>query len=139
MSQFETYNTLVGTVTSFEDMVGHIVTTTKVTDDEMYLYFTPTNYVKFYHDQFCCESVYIDDVCGDLNDLIGSPLLVAEEVSTERVPQLNAYEDSFTWTFYRFATAKGDVTVKWYGSSNGYYSESVYHKFYVDGGKIDEY
>ncbi len=132
MSQFETYNALKGTITSFEDMVGRIVTKTKVTEDEMYLYFTPSNYVKFYHDQDCCESVYIDDVCGDLNDLIGSPLLVAEEVSTEGVPADNTCDDYYTWTFYRFATAKGDVTVKWYGSSNGYYSESV--DFAVYGG-----
>lgn len=94
-------------------------------DGERLVFENDTERYIFYHSQDCCESVYIESISGDLNDLIGVPLLLAEEVSSDDEGPLNEYEDSYTWTFYMFATIKGYVDVRWYGSSNGYYSESV--------------
>lgn len=65
-----------------------------------------------------------------LEDLIGSPILLAEEATNsdadpEGVTPPEYRDESFTWTFYKLATIKGSVTIRWYGSSNGCYSEGV--------------
>lgn len=87
-----------------------------------------------YHSQDCCEYVRIEDIDGDLNDLVGSPILQAEEVTgeTQDAWEEDERQDSYTWTFYKFATIKGSVTLRWLGESNGYYSESV------DFGKVED-
>ena len=123
MEKFNTYNTLKGPVKTFGELVGR--TLYKVTEDgeELKLYLSDTNYVRFYHSQDCCESVYIESIVGNLQDLVGEPLLMAEEVSNHEGEETG--DESYTWTFYKFATRKGYVDVRWYGSSNGYYSESV--------------
>jgi hypothetical protein len=89
----------------------------------------------FGHYQDCCESVDINDIVGDLQDLVGEPLLIAEEVSGATEPDEEHYE-SYTYTFYKFATRKGYVDVRWLGESNGYYSESV--DLFVEGVTVAE-
>lgn len=80
---------------------------------------------EMFHDYDCCENVYIEDICGDINNLIGSKIIMAEEVINRDLSPLNEFDESYTWTFYKFATVKGYVTIRWYGESNGYYSEEV--------------
>jgi len=126
MSKYETYNHLQEPVQRFEDLQGRILTRVEqICHDELRFYLTDEHYVRMYHEQDCCESVSIEDIVGDLDDLVGTPLLLAEEVSNYDDEPTEEYYESYTWTYYRFRTIKGSVDIRWYGSSNGYYSESV--------------
>lgn len=78
---------------------------------------------RLFHRYDCCEIVTIEDIEGDLDDLVGSPITLAEEVTNTENPPEDS--ESFLWTFYKLATAKGYVTIRWLGESNGYYSERV--------------
>lgn len=110
------------------ELIGQVLVKIEKEDDQIVFYRSDGRRVKMHHSQDCCESVYIEDIDGDLDDLVGMPIIEAEEVtSDEKQPgQSDARsDDSFTWTFYKLATIKGSVSIRWYGESNGYYSESV--------------
>jgi len=115
-----------GEVQVFNEVIGKVAKEIIVEDEEESAHFINfifedgTKY-EMYHEQDCCEGVYIQDINGDIEDLIGEPLLKAEQVTAN---DPNASESGM-WTFYKFATIKGYVDIRWYGFSNGYYSESV--------------
>lgn len=116
----------------FEELKGHVLSALEITNGGDELVFTLDSGERYmlYHSPDCCERVYVESVTGNLEDLIGFPILMAEEAVSHKDPEnyipTNEYhDDSFTWTFYKLATAKGYVTIRWLGGSNGYYSESV--------------
>jgi len=94
----------------------------RVSDEKIALFCEDGHIYEMLHEQDCCETVCIEDVDGDLEDLVGAEILLAEERTNEY--EGNEYE-SATWTFYTMATIKGFVTVRWFGESNGYYSEKA--------------
>jgi hypothetical protein len=110
------------------DMVGKVFTSVKNVDGTELVFENDTERYVFFHSQDCCEHVRIEDIVGDLSDLEGQPLLKAEETQNlfDVIKSIDReLPESGTWTFYKFATRKGYVDVRWLGESNGYYSESV--------------
>ena len=78
---------------------------------------------KMYHDQDCCEHVYLADF--QLHGTYKGKVLKATVDTNEDDEPEFEYEDTYTWTYYIIETENGKLTLRWFGSSNGYYSESV--------------
>lgn len=74
------------------------------------------------HLRECCEDVYLEDGLEDLKNLIGEEILQAYETTNRGLND----EGTYTYTFYTLSTFYSSATLRWYGSSNGYYSEEVY-------------
>lgn len=116
-------------MSNIQDLIGktiYKITGAGKDSDEIMFHCTDSSVYKMYHEQNCCESVTIDDIVGDIDDLIDSPIVRAEE-KTSGGDNGDPEDDlgSHTYTFYTLATIKGYVDIRWYGTSNGYYSEAV--------------
>jgi hypothetical protein len=128
----------MGTTEKFDCMIGKVLKeiTGKEGDSKMVMTSVDGTVFEFFHWFNCCERIEINDICGDLDDLLGSPILVAEKVSSgggiedlrnsEFGIKVDEDDATYTWTFYKFSTIKGSVTVRWLGLSNGCYSEEVF-------------
>jgi hypothetical protein len=107
----------------FEELRGQVLRLVRNDDNRRIVFeLEDGSEYELYHGQDCCESVHVEDIAGDLSDLVGE-VVVAEESSNRDNPPEHA--ESHTWTFYRIGTVKGTCVIRWLGESNGYYSESV--------------
>jgi hypothetical protein len=116
-------------LTSFSELQGQTLKRAAQTaDDRIEFELEDGTTYALYHGQDCCETVVVESITGDLADLVGAPILLAEEATSNEDPPGVKHEyqpDSQTWTFYKLRTIKGSVDIRWHGESNGYYSESV--------------
>ena len=115
--------------TSFDisSMVGLRLTKVERDIGDAFFKFTFDNgsFAFLFHTQDCCETVDLEDMVGDFEDLIGFTILVAEERHNDDLPPKDEWTESYTWTFYTFRNIGGSVDLRFYGQSNGYYSETV--------------
>lgn len=119
-----------GKIVDFSVLKGKIIKEIrglKAGSDEVTFITTDGCIYKMYHQQECCESVSINDFVGNIDDILNTPIEIAEERTSYNGHEgpIDRYDTSYTWTFYSLATVKGYLDIRWYGTSNGYYSESV--------------
>jgi hypothetical protein len=115
----------------FKDLVGKILVAIEGAEESSEeIIFTDSDGVKYimFHSQDCCEDVQVDSIVGNISDLLNTPITLAEEKTDSENGKIDDFDESFTWTFYTLATVKGYVDIRWYGASNGYYSEDVEFK-----------
>lgn len=105
----------------FSEIVGKTPVEINNNGDTIEIKMSDGSHYAMMHYQNCCESVHVEDISGDLDDLLNTPITLAE-VRSNRVT--HEYGDK-RWTFYELHSARGYATIRWYGSSNGYYSTSV--------------
>ena len=135
----------------FEELLGKVISKVTRRNEEIIFVMRDGSSYKMHHSQDCCESVHIEDINGDLQELVGSPILEFKEYTNSKeenwkgpfarggTNEINGievgviddasdncyYGESFTWTFYHISTIKATVTIRWFGASNGYYSETA--------------
>lgn len=110
-------------------LIGQTISALDNTSEEINFATVEGKRYRMYHDQDCCESVTVESIKGELTDLIGVRVVsVNEEISADKpadAPRPECEDSSATWTTFTIVTEKGTVVIRWYGTSNGYYSESV--------------
>ena len=105
-------------------LVGEVISNVDYSSDDEILRIKTLSGREFmmYHQQDCCETVYLEDGLEELRDLMGEEVCGArEDISTSG----DTDEGTEKWTYYHIATKTQNCCLRWYGSSNGYYSEEV--------------
>ena len=109
----------------FSELVGKTIVKIKGLEknSDFIIFETSDGYIYgMFHSQECCESVYVEDVNGKAEDLLNTPLVIAEEKKGEIK---DANYGILRYTFYTLATKNGYVDIRWHGESNGWYSVDV--------------
>lgn len=103
-----------------DDLVGKVIKGLAYNDEYFQILTDDCIYV-FYHEYSCCESVWLTQVDGISDKLIGSRIVIAEVVTDEKDTEYG----HITWSFYKIGTNKGMIDFRFQGESNGFYSETV--------------
>lgn len=69
------------------------------------------------HFNLCCESVDIEEIHGELSDLVGGRVVDAYCATGD--------SEAGQWTFYRISTERATVSIRWWANDN-YYSVDVH-------------
>lgn len=108
----------------FSDLVGKTLSKIEVVGrDQIIFTVDETESYTLAHVQYCCEDVWIEDICGDLASLTGVPIIFADESSSQVEDK---YSRSLEWTFYRIGCIKESAVIRFCANLETYYSVNVH-------------
>lgn len=124
------------TTTPIPELFGTTLTQIQVTQDQITFTLSSGARLYMFHERDCCEAVWIEDINGDITDLLHTPILLAEERTERKVTSYTVGQEPYSyespifqqWTFYTFRTIKGSVDIRWCGETEGPYSLAVEYK-----------
>lgn len=85
------------------------------------------NHYSFSHEQDCCEQVYLADFESDLENHENTFVISIDVADSDT----NSTDDDSTsiWTFYKIQTNRGEIWLRFFRESNGYYGTRIdFHK-----------
>lgn len=110
------------------ELKGQVIKTFDIGDVSIGIELENGQKYSLYHEQDCCEYVRLIKSEGNIENIIGSEVTLAEEDSSEPDGYNEKYDDSHTWSKFTLKTVKGQFTAWFLGESNGYYNESMTFK-----------
>lgn len=79
--------------------------------------------LEFVHFQDCCEHTWLEDGKEELQEMVGQEIVSAVEVEGKCESNVVGRYESLSCYFYKIVGSKSDVTLRFGGSSNGFYNE----------------
>lgn len=80
---------------------------------------------RIWHNQDCCEHVYIHGIDGAIHRILGKPIIEATHTEVEKGEPVPQDPDFWTNTTIEFRVDGATLVTRWIGESNGYYGETV--------------
>jgi hypothetical protein len=123
-SMLGVYHIMRKQIKVFDNLIGETIIDLVVdtANKEVQLHLLCGRSFKLYHNQDCCEEFSVEGIDGGIEGILNSPLLLAEHVSIHK--EVDGY-GSETSHWYKLGMIKDTITLRFIGSSNGYYSEAV--------------
>ena len=75
------------------------------------------------HKQEGSEDMFLEGTYeyGDINDLLNTPITIADEIEDFDKLPLNEDNLGYSWKLYQVGTEDSCILIRWYGEYNGFY------------------
>ena len=114
------YSFMYGDPIPFDSLQGSVLLSFEKLDDRVSFITDKGKFTLISFESWCgndCD-VSLEDIDVDISRLFNEEIVLAEET-------IDSNDENASYSFYKLRTNNDSVTLRFYGRSNGYYSESM--------------